>query len=62
MPAALMGYFPFFMISADVEVVNVLLDVEVARQPSEVVPVPHLVKHVGPAGLAGLSTGHFGSH
>src|SRR5262249_384045 len=32
-----------------VEHVNVLLDVEVARQPGEVVPVAHLPVHVGPA-------------
>src|SRR5262249_39045307 len=39
---------------ADVEVVHVLLDVEVARQPGEVVPVAHLVEHLGPAGLLRL--------
>ena len=31
-----------------------LLDVEVARQPGEVVPVAHLVEHLGPAGLLRL--------
>jgi len=31
-----------------VQVVDVLLDVEVARQPGEVVPVAHLPFHVGP--------------
>ena len=31
-----------------------LLDVEVARQPGEVVPVSHLIQHVGPVGLARL--------
>ena len=39
---------------ADVEEVDVLLDVEVARQPGEVVPVAHLVEHVGPVGLPRL--------
>ena len=39
---------------ADVEEVDVLLDVEVAREPGEVVPVAHLVVHVGPVGLARL--------
>ena len=39
---------------ADVEEVDVLLDVEVARQPGEVVPVAHLVSHVGPARLPRL--------
>src|SRR5690349_18686397 len=39
---------------ADVEVVDVLLDVEVARQPCEVVPVAHLPVHVGPVGLTGM--------
>src|SRR5262249_48864228 len=37
---------------ADVEVVDVLLDVEVAGQPGEVVPVAHLPFHVGPVLLA----------
>ena len=39
---------------AHVEEVDVLLDVEVAREPGEVVPVAHLVGHVGPVGLARL--------
>ena len=39
---------------ADVEEVDVLLDVEVAREPGEVVPVPHLVRHLGPVRLLGL--------
>jgi hypothetical protein len=34
--------------------VHVLLDVEIARQPGEVVPVPHLIQHLGPVGLLGL--------
>src|SRR5262249_7961669 len=38
----------------DVEVMDVLLDVEIARQPGEVVPVPHLPGHVAPALLARL--------
>src|SRR5262245_40783410 len=37
---------------ADVEEVHVLLDVEVAAQPGEVVPVAHLPGHVGPTLLA----------
>src|SRR5207244_1754429 len=36
---------------ADVEVVDVLLDVEIARQPGEVIPVAHLPFHVGPVFL-----------
>ena len=48
------GVFFLHHPGADVEVVDVLLDVEVAREPGEVVPVAHLVKHVGPAGLARL--------
>ena len=39
---------------ADVEEVDVLLDVEVAGEPGEVVPVPHLVNHLGPGRLLGL--------
>ena len=39
---------------ADVEEVDVLLDVEVAGEPGEVVPVPHLVSHLGPVGLPRL--------
>src|SRR4030095_1138868 len=39
---------------ADIEVVHVLLDIEVARQPGEGVPVAHLPLHVAPAGLARL--------
>ena len=39
---------------ADVEEVDVLLDVEVAREPGEVVPVAHLVLHVGPVRLPRL--------
>ena len=39
---------------AGVEHVDVLLDVEVAGEPGEVVPVPHLVSHLGPVGLPGL--------
>src|SRR5207302_7569074 len=39
---------------AEVEEVDVLLDVEVAGEPGEVVPVPHLVGHLGPVGLPGL--------
>ena len=39
---------------AGVEHVDVLLDVEVAGEPGEVVPVAHLVRHVGPVGLPGL--------
>ena len=33
---------------ADVEEVDVLFDVEIARQPGEVVPVPHLPGHIAP--------------
>ena len=36
---------------ADVEEVDVLLDVEVAGEPGEVVPVAHLLGHVGPVRL-----------
>src|SRR5262245_15473866 len=39
---------------AHVEVVDMLLDIKVARKPREVVPVAHLVFHVVPAGLARL--------
>ena len=38
---------------ADVDVVNVLLDVVVAAQPGEMIPVLHLVLHFGLARLAG---------
>src|ERR1051326_1821757 len=37
-----------------IELVNVLLDVEIAREPGEVIPVAHLPFHVGPLGFAGL--------
>src|SRR5262249_14619032 len=39
---------------AGVEQVDVLLDVEVARQPGEVVPVAHLPDHVAPVALTRL--------
>src|SRR6185437_3762661 len=37
---------------ADVEEMDVLFDVEVAGEPGEVVPVPHLIIHVGLVELA----------
>ena len=39
--------------SADVEVVDMLFDVEVAGEPMEVVPVSHLILHFGLVGLGG---------
>src|SRR5262249_35666034 len=39
---------------ANIQEVDVLLDVEIAAEPGEVVPVAHLPDHVGPAGLARL--------
>src|SRR4051794_20428527 len=32
----------------NVEIVDVLLHVEIAGEPGEVVPIPHLPRHVGP--------------
>src|SRR5215831_1422609 len=39
---------------ADIEVMHVLFDVEIARQPGEVVPIPHLPRHVAPVRLSRL--------
>src|SRR5207253_7876192 len=39
---------------ADIEVVDVLLDVEITREPGEVVPVAHLPSHVAPLRLPRL--------
>ncbi len=39
---------------SDVKEVNMLFDVEIAREPGEIVPVAHLVEHFGPIGLARL--------
>src|SRR5262249_10542480 len=39
---------------AGIQEMDMLLDIEVAREPGEVVPVAHLVEHLGPAGLFGL--------
>ena len=52
-PMALTGYC-VLQPGADVEEVDVLLDVEIAREPGEVVPVAHLPGHVGPVGLPRL--------
>ena len=53
-PNGLDGILVFHRPRTNIEEVDVLLDVEVARQPGKVVPVPHLVQHVGPVGLARL--------
>ena len=55
MPTASNRIFVLHDPGADIEIVDVLLDVEVARQPGEVVPVAHLPFHVGPVGLAWLN-------
>ena len=52
MPTARTGILVLHHPGADVEEVDVLLDVEVAGEPGEVVPVAHLPVHVGPVGLA----------
>src|SRR6266850_4425007 len=39
---------------ANIEHVHMLLDVEIPRQPREVVPIAHMIFHVRPIGLARL--------
>src|SRR5262245_32568026 len=51
-PGRLRGGLVVHQPRAFVEAVDMLLDVMVAGQPSEIQPVAHLVFHLGPFGLA----------
>src|SRR5262245_32161576 len=47
------GVFALHGPGADIQIMDVLLDNEIAGEPGKVVPVPHLVFKVTPTGLPG---------